>query len=213
MAQTADDSRTLGPFVPVLALLAVCMLINYIDRGNLSIAAPLLKEELGISASQLGVLLSGFFWTYTVMQFVGGWLVDRFSVNVLIAAGYLLWPLATASTGLVRGFTMLLAMRLMLGHRRIGGVSVSLQNPGAASARRATGIRQRRHNLRRAGWRRRGCPGWRPGNREVRLAACLRRTRTGKSALASCLDAMEAVRRNRAAPHCGQRSASNSELR
>ncbi|MGI8771870.1 MAG: MFS transporter [Acidobacteriaceae bacterium] len=115
MAQTADDSRTLGPFAPVLALLAVCMLINYIDRGNLSIAAPLLKEELGISASQLGVLLSGFFWTYTAMQFVGGWLVDRFSVNVLIAAGYLLWSLATASTGLVRGFTMLLAMRLMLG--------------------------------------------------------------------------------------------------
>ena len=49
------------------------------------------------------------------MQFVSGWIVDRFDVNRVIAAGFLLWSLATAATGLVRGFTMLLAMRLMLG--------------------------------------------------------------------------------------------------
>jgi MFS family permease len=83
--------------------------------GNLSIAAPLLKDELVISASQLGILLAAFFWTYTAMQFVSGWLVDRFDVNWVIAAGYLLWSLATATTGVVRGFAILLAMRLMLG--------------------------------------------------------------------------------------------------
>ncbi|PYX10155.1 MAG: hypothetical protein DMG88_03580 [Acidobacteria bacterium] len=115
MAQTADDPRSLGAFTPVLALHAICLLINYVDRGNLSIAAPLLKDELGISASQLGILLSAFFWSYTAMQFVSGWLVDRFDVNLVIAAGYLLWSVATATTGLVRGFTILLAMRLMLG--------------------------------------------------------------------------------------------------
>jgi hypothetical protein len=42
-------------------LLAICAVINYLDRGNLSIAAPLLKDELHISASQLGILLSAFF--------------------------------------------------------------------------------------------------------------------------------------------------------
>jgi len=68
-----------------------------------------------MSASQLGILLSAFFWSYTAMQFVSGWLVDRFNVNLVIAAGYLLWTLATATTGIVRGFTILLAMRLMLG--------------------------------------------------------------------------------------------------
>jgi len=99
----------------VLVLLAICVLFNYVDRGNLSIAAPLLKGELGISASQLGILLAAFFWTYTAMQFVSGWLVDRFSVNWVVAAGYLLWSLATATSGLVRGFTTLLAMRLILG--------------------------------------------------------------------------------------------------
>jgi len=49
------------------------------------------------------------------MQFVSGWLVDRFEVNWVIAAGYLVWSLATAATGIVHGFTMLLVMRLMLG--------------------------------------------------------------------------------------------------
>jgi ACS family D-galactonate transporter-like MFS transporter len=44
----------------MLALLAFSVFINYIDRGNLSIAAPLLKDELGMSASQLGLLLSSF---------------------------------------------------------------------------------------------------------------------------------------------------------
>lgn len=115
MAQTEDNSQSLRAFSPTVVLLAICLLINYIDRGNLSIAAPLLKDELGISASQLGILLAAFFWTYTAMQFVVGWLVDRFDVNWVIAAGYLLWSLATATTGFVRGFTILLAMRLMLG--------------------------------------------------------------------------------------------------
>ncbi len=115
MAQTADDSQSLRAFTPVLVLLAICLLINYVDRGNLSIAAPLLKDELGISASQLGILLAAFFWTYTAMQFVSGWLVDRFDVKWVIGAGYLLWSLATATTGIVRGFTILLAMRLILG--------------------------------------------------------------------------------------------------
>jgi MFS transporter, ACS family, D-galactonate transporter len=115
MAEVDDHSQSLRAFTPALILLAICILINYVDRGNLSIAAPLLKDELGISASQLGILLAGFFWTYTAMQFVSGWLVDRFDVNWVIAGGYLLWSLATATTGIVHGFTILLMMRLMLG--------------------------------------------------------------------------------------------------
>ena len=115
MSAITDNSRELRAFAPVLALLAACVFINYIDRGNLSLAAPLLKDELHISASQLGILLSAFFWTYTAMQLVCGWLVDRFEVNWAIAIGFLLWSLATAATGLVRGFAMLLLMRLLLG--------------------------------------------------------------------------------------------------
>jgi ACS family D-galactonate transporter-like MFS transporter len=89
--------------------------VNYVDRGNLSIAAPILKDELRISASQLGILFSAFFWSYTALLFVSGWLVDRFDVNLVIAIGYLVWSLATATTGLVHGFALLLVMRLILG--------------------------------------------------------------------------------------------------
>ena len=109
------EQRKLGPFAVPLLLLALSVLINYIDRGNLSIAAPLLKDELGISASQLGILFSAFFWAYTVMLFVWGWFIDRFDVNRILALGFLLWSLATVATGIVHGFAMLLVMRLMLG--------------------------------------------------------------------------------------------------
>src|SRR5215831_8328893 len=105
-------SRSFG--VPLL-LLALSVFINYIDRGNLSIAAPLLKNELHISASQLGILLSAFFWSYTTMLFVCGWFVDRFDPCRVLALGYLVWTLSTAATGIVHGFAMLLMMRLFLG--------------------------------------------------------------------------------------------------
>jgi MFS transporter, ACS family, D-galactonate transporter len=71
-ASARDDSRSLGAFARVLVLLAICVLINYVDRGNLSVAAPLLKGELHLSASQLGILFAAFFTTCTAMQFVGG---------------------------------------------------------------------------------------------------------------------------------------------
>lgn len=99
----------------VLVLLAISVFINYVDRGSLSIAAPLLKDELGISPSQLGVLLSAFFWTYACMQLFSGWLVDRFNVNWVFAGGFVLWSAATAATGMVHTFYLLLLLRMLLG--------------------------------------------------------------------------------------------------
>jgi MFS transporter, ACS family, D-galactonate transporter len=107
--------QKLGPMAPVLGLLALFLLINYIDRGNLSIAAPLLKDELQLSPARLGILLSAFFYTYTACVFFVGWLVDRFDVNMVLAAGFLVWSLATALTGLAHGFALLFAFRLLLG--------------------------------------------------------------------------------------------------
>jgi len=101
--------------VPMITLLVIAVLINYVDRGNLALAAPMLSREWGISASRLGILLSAFFWTYVVLQVPVGWLVDRFSANLVLAAGFFAWSAATIFTGLARGFTTLLAMRLLLG--------------------------------------------------------------------------------------------------
>ena len=115
MIQQQDDTRSLRTFAPTLALLAAAMLINYVDRGNLSVAGPLIKNELGLNASQLGILFAAFFTSYTAMQFVVGWLVDRFDVNRILAGGFLIWSLATATTGLLRGFVLLFAVRMILG--------------------------------------------------------------------------------------------------
>jgi len=104
-----------GALSLVLVLLAISVFINYVDRGNLSIAAPMLKDELGISAAQLGLLLSAFFWTYACLQPFSGWLVDRLNVNWVFAGGFLLWSAATAATGIVHTFAVLLVLRLLLG--------------------------------------------------------------------------------------------------
>jgi len=101
--------------VGLLTLLAIAVFINYIDRGNLSIAAPLLKDELGVSPARLGFLLSAFFWTYAALQPVYGWLVDRLNVYWLFAACFSVWSLATAATGLVHVFAVLIVLRFVLG--------------------------------------------------------------------------------------------------
>jgi|SRR5579871_1238423 len=99
----------------VVFLLALSVLINYIDRSNLSIAAPLIQDELHITNTQLGTLLAAFFWTYALMQIPAGWLVDRFDVKWVFAIGFFVWTVATASTGLLHGFTALILVRIILG--------------------------------------------------------------------------------------------------
>ena len=78
LALPVQPFKLSGALWRVLSLLVVSVFINYIDRGSLSIAAPLLKDELGLSPAELGLLLSAFFWTYAPFQLVSGWLVDRF---------------------------------------------------------------------------------------------------------------------------------------
>jgi ACS family D-galactonate transporter-like MFS transporter len=99
----------------VLALLVISVWINYVDRANLSVAAPQLRTELSLGPADLGILLSAFFWTYASFQPVAGWLVDRFNVVWVMAIGYFLWSGATAVTGFVSTLRALLICRLALG--------------------------------------------------------------------------------------------------
>ncbi len=99
----------------IVGLLLVSVCINYVDRGSLSVAAPILSEEFSLSPSKLGYLLSAFFWSYTAFQLVVGLLVDRHDVKWVYAGGFIVWSLAMASTGLATSFAGLLAARLWLG--------------------------------------------------------------------------------------------------
>ena len=150
----APPSPAQSPKLPfdlarVAVLLSASVLINYIDRGTLSVAAPVLKEDLHLSASQLGVLLSSFFWTYSVFQIVSGWMVDRFEVNWVLALGVLAWSCATLTTGLVHGFALLLTARLLLGV----GESVAYPSYNKIIAKHFQALHRGRANgLISAGW-------------------------------------------------------------
>jgi MFS family permease len=99
----------------LLALLTLSVAINYIDRGALSVSAPVIMRDLNLSAQQMGLAFSAFFWTYSSFQLVAGWLVDRFSIRWVYAGGFLVWSLATAAVGLINGLPALLVARLCLG--------------------------------------------------------------------------------------------------
>ncbi|HLY06918.1 MAG TPA: MFS transporter [Rhizomicrobium sp.] len=99
----------------IVTLLAVAVFVSYVDRGNVATAAPLMKDELRLSASEIGLLFSAFYWTYIPAQLLAGWLAGRINAYATLALGLGLWSLATAATGFAGGFAVLLALRLALG--------------------------------------------------------------------------------------------------
>src|ERR1700753_4474557 len=99
MAQTPvrSNSRWL-----VVALLTLGVIIAYPDRINLSAALPAIRVSCPLTAAASGILLSAFFWAYTLLQTPAGWLVDRFGLKWPYAAGMFLWSAASAATAPVR---------------------------------------------------------------------------------------------------------------
>ncbi|MBA3669147.1 MAG: MFS transporter [Sphingomonas sp.] len=110
----------------LVLLLGLAILLNYVDRGAIAIAAPKLKPELGLSATGFGIAVSAFFWAYVPLQFLVGWACDRWCVYRLIAAGIALWAASTIAMGLVAGLTSLVLFRLLL------GVGESITFPGTS---------------------------------------------------------------------------------
>jgi MFS transporter, ACS family, D-galactonate transporter len=98
----------------VVGLLFAGMTINYIDRTNLAVAAPVLEREFGLSKSAIGLVLSVFFWAYAVVQLTAGWLVDRFDIKKIYAFAFAAWSLVTVATGFVNSVLGLAVMRVLL---------------------------------------------------------------------------------------------------
>ena len=71
----------------VVLLLAAVLFLNYVDRGALPTAAHLIQDELRLTSSQLGVLLSAFFWTYATLQIPVGWVAERHGAHRILAIG------------------------------------------------------------------------------------------------------------------------------
>jgi MFS family permease len=91
------------------------MAINYIDRANLAVAAPFIRNELGIDATVMGVILGAFFWTYASMQLPFGWFADRVGARIALAVAVTWWSIATVLTATANGIAALTGYRLLLG--------------------------------------------------------------------------------------------------
>jgi MFS family permease len=99
----------------LVLLVTAAVFINYIDRGNLATAAPIMHDELHLSASQLGVLLSAFYYGYVACMPAMGWLAERYGAKRVLAGGVTIWSVATLMTGFAGNFATLLALRVLLG--------------------------------------------------------------------------------------------------
>src|SRR5438270_5310978 len=123
---TAAMKRASRAGSALVFLLGAAIFFNYVDRGALPVAAPLLKGDLKLSNEAYGWAVSAFFWIYAPIQLFAGWLCDRFSVYKLLAVGILIWAGSTLLTGFVGGFASLFLLRIML------GVGESLAFPGSS---------------------------------------------------------------------------------
>jgi sugar phosphate permease len=112
-ASTAGMARMNFRWQVIIWLLAGGI-INYIDRASLSIAAPEMIRDLGLSRTQIGLLGTVFSWTYAVMQLPAGWIIDRFGAKKAYALAMIWWSVATYMTGVVGTVSGLLVMRALL---------------------------------------------------------------------------------------------------
>ncbi|HEY3848512.1 MAG TPA: MFS transporter [Acetobacteraceae bacterium] len=112
--QTAAMTPSRRRFV-VMTLLFVTVVINYLDRSNMSIAAPALAGAFHLDPVQLGLVFSAFGWTYTPFQLPGGWLADRVHPRILYPATIVLWSLATLTLGMATGLLSLIVLRMAVG--------------------------------------------------------------------------------------------------
>jgi MFS family permease len=99
----------------LVLLLSAGLLINYVDRGNLATAAPLMQDELHLNAGQLGLLLSAFYYGYVLAVAPFGWLAERYGAHKVLTVGVALWSVATLSVGFVSSFAALFGLRFLLG--------------------------------------------------------------------------------------------------
>lgn len=99
----------------IAILLSIGIVINYLDRVNISAAAKPLIAEYHLSNADLGIILSSFLWSYALLQIPVGALLDRFGVKWLVRVGTIIWSLATFMTAIVSGFGLIILSRVLLG--------------------------------------------------------------------------------------------------
>jgi len=115
MIKTEEKPKSTKQKIGVLALIFLSVVINYMDRTNISVAAKAISEDLEITKVQMGIIFSAFAWTYSIMQIPGGMLVDAIRVRILYPFILVAWSLATIVQGLMSSLGGLVGCRMAIG--------------------------------------------------------------------------------------------------
>ena len=112
------------------ALLGIGVLINYIDRIGLSVAAPQIKDMFQLTPVELGLLFSAFAWSYSLLQIPVGMVIDRFGPTRVGRWGAFLWGVASVITAFSSGFAGIFFARILLGVAEAPAFPVSSKATG-----------------------------------------------------------------------------------
>jgi len=123
--QSAPSQAPTGVRHLVVAVATAMALILYLDRFCINISQQYIKEDLGLTESQMSWFISSFFWTYALCQVPAGWLGDRWGIRGVLALYILAWSLFTGGMGLAQGAWLLLAMRMGCGIAQAGAFPAS----------------------------------------------------------------------------------------
>ena len=125
--ETQRTRRSMGRWY-ILVLISVMYLITYLDRVNISVAAPVISKEFGFDKITMGVIFSAFVWAYALFQVPGGWLGDRFGARTVLTIIVSYWSIMTAATAAAFGATSFIVLRFLFGVGEAGAF------PGATRA-------------------------------------------------------------------------------
>ncbi len=112
----------------ILGLICLMYLITYLDRVNISTAAPEIAKEFGFDKITMGIIFSAFVWAYAIFQVPGGWLSDRFGARPVLAIIVAYWSVMTAATAVATGAVSFVILRFLFGAGEAGAF------PGATRA-------------------------------------------------------------------------------
>ena len=127
MAEPAPAQPSRGRWY-ILLLISVMYLITYLDRVNISTAAPEISKEFGFDKITMGFIFSAFVWAYALFQVPGGWLSDRFGARRVLAGVVAYWSIMTAATAAAFSATSFIVVRFLFGVGEAGAF------PGATRA-------------------------------------------------------------------------------
>ena len=127
MADASQERPSRGRWY-ILLLISVMYLITYLDRVNISTAAPLISKEFGFDKVTMGFIFSAFVWSYAMFQVPGGWLSDRFGARKVLGIVVTYWSIMTAATAAAFGAGSFIVVRFLFGIGEAGAF------PGATRA-------------------------------------------------------------------------------